>query len=47
MSGFITKVECELNREFIVSTWGEEFFLTCLDCEGTTFLALLVREGKI
>lgn len=47
MSGLITKVECEQNREFIIASWGEDFFLLCLRSEGKTFLGLLVSEGLI
>lgn len=47
MSGFITKVECEANKQFIIDTWGEEFYNKCLDCVGQTFLGLLCAEGKI
>jgi len=47
MSGFITKVECEANREFLVDTYGEDFYTACLAAEGTTFLALLMEHGKI
>lgn len=47
MSGFITKVECEANRQYIVDTWGESFYLACLAAVGETFLSLLVKEGKI
>jgi len=43
MGGFITKVECEANKEFIVSTWGIEFFNLCMESEGKTFLGLLME----
>ena len=47
MSGFITKKEVESNREFIVATFGKDFYDACLAAEGQTFLGLLVRFGKI
>lgn len=47
MSGFITKPEVEANRDFIVEAYGAEFYDACLVAEGTTFLALLVRHGKL
>jgi hypothetical protein len=47
MSGFITKVEVEANAEFIIATWGNEFYLECLKAEGQTFLSLLIKYNKI
>jgi hypothetical protein len=47
MSGFITKTECEANRNFIIETWGIEFFEICMESEGKTFLGLLSECGKI
>ena len=47
MSGFITKIECEANRDFIVETWGAEFYAACLASEGKTFLGLLAEFNKI
>ena len=47
MSGFITKVEVEANKDFIVETWGEDFYIACLQAEGKTFLGLLAELGKI
>lgn len=48
MAGFITKTECEANREFIIATWGVAFFCRCLDTTGaTTFLALLTAANGI
>lgn len=47
MSGFITKIECEANRAYIVETWGVEFYSACLLAEGETFLSLLVKHNKI
>jgi len=47
MSGFITQNEVEANKQFIVETWGEDFFALCMQSEGTTFLALLVEHNRI
>jgi len=47
MSGFITKKECRQNQRFIIRNWGLTFYLKCLKSEGTTFLSLLIQEGKI
>lgn len=47
MSGFITKIEIEANKEFIVTTYGIEFYDACLAAEGQTFLGLLIKLGKI
>ncbi len=47
MSGFITKAECEAHRNWIVETWGQDFFDACLISEGKTFLGLLVEMGRI
>ena len=47
MSGFITKLECEKNAEFIIGEWGREFYDACLAAEGKTFLGLLMEWGKI
>jgi len=47
MSGFITKTEVAANENFIVETWGREFFEVCLESEGKTFLGLLAECGKI
>jgi hypothetical protein len=47
MSGFITKQEVEDNRDFIVLTWGQEFYAACLLAEGETFLSLLMKWGKL
>jgi len=47
MSGLITKVEVEENREFIISTWGEEFYAACLVSEGKTFLGLMIEMRVI
>lgn len=47
MSGFITKIEVQDNRDYIVSTWGEEFYAACLQAEGETFLSLLIKFNKI
>jgi len=47
MSGFITKPEVESNREMICETWGVEFYEACLKAEGTTFLSMLMKHGKI
>ena len=41
MEGFITKKEIEENKEFIVDTYGIEFYNACMEAEGTTFLDLL------
>jgi len=47
MAGFITKAEVEANREYIVTTWGKDFYDVCLVSEGKTFLGLLVEFGRI
>lgn len=47
MSGFITKIEVEANKEFIVASYGVEFYDACLQAEGQTFLGLLMKLGKI
>jgi hypothetical protein len=47
MSGFITKKEVAENKEFIVDSYGQEFYDICLKSEGKTFLGLLVEYGKI
>lgn len=47
MSGFITKKECRECKDFLIETYGEDFYKKCLESEGTTFLSLLVKEGKI
>jgi len=47
MSGFITKVEVEENKEFIVATWGNEFYVACLASEGKIFLGLMIEMGVI
>jgi len=47
MSGFITKTECEEKRDYIVETWGVEFYDACLNAVGETFLSLLIKHGKI
>jgi hypothetical protein len=47
MSGFITKVEVKANADYIISTWGKDFYDLCLRSEGKTFLGLLVECGKI
>lgn len=47
MSGFITKVEVEANKEWIIETYGKEFYAACLEAEGETFLGLLVKYNKI
>lgn len=47
MSGFITKTECEANRDFIIETWGADFYEACLQAEGKTFLGLLAEFGRI
>ena len=47
MGGLITKIECEQNRDYIVDTWGIDFYRACLLAEGKTFLSLLVEFGKI
>jgi len=47
MAGFICKPEVEANRDFIVQTWGAEFYAACLQAEGETFLSLLVKYNKI
>jgi len=36
MNGFITKTEVEQNKEFIVETWGLDFFNICMKSEGKT-----------
>lgn len=47
MSGFITKAECIACKDWIVSSYGADFYEKCLCAENTTFLALLVASGKI
>ena len=47
MNGFITKTEVEQNKEFIVETWGLDFFNICMKSEGKTFLGILAEYGKI
>lgn len=47
MSGFITKKEVLEQKDFIIKTYGKEFFDDCLKCEGTTFLSMLMKWGKI
>jgi hypothetical protein len=47
MSGFITKIEVEANKQFIVETWGIEFFKLCMESEGKTFLQVLTEFGGI
>jgi hypothetical protein len=47
MSGFITKTECQKNRQYIIDTWGEAFYNACLEAEGETFLSLLISWGLI
>ena len=47
MSGFITKVECEAQRAYIIVTWGFAFYDACLAAEGKTFLSLLNEWGGI
>ncbi len=47
MSGYITKKECEENRDYIVDAWGQDFYDACLASEGKTFLGLLIEMGKI
>lgn len=47
MSGFITKTEVIANRDWIIQTYGKEFYDACLKAEGQTFLGLLVKFGKI
>ena len=47
MSGFITKIEVQENREWMVETYGQEFYDACLLAEGQTFLGMLVKYHKI
>jgi hypothetical protein len=47
MSGFITKVEVEANRDLIIEAWGLDFYNACLKAEGETFLSLLAKLNKI
>lgn len=47
MNGFITKNEVENQKYLIIELYGLRFYLACLNCEGTTFLAMLVKFGKI
>lgn len=47
MSGFITKKEVQENRQFIIESYGVEFYNACLKAEGQTFLGLLIQWGKI
>ena len=47
MSGFITKVEIEENKSFIIDKYGEEFYNACLKAEGETFLSMLIKWEKI
>ena len=47
MSGFITKIELEQNRDWVVETYGQDFYDACLTAEGETFLGMLVKCGKI
>ena len=47
MSGFITKVEVEKNKKFIVETYGAAFYEACLLCEGETFLGMLIKHNKV
>jgi len=47
MSGFIQKAEVIQCRKHIVATWGEDFYNACLEAEGTSFLSMLVKHGKI
>lgn len=47
MSGFITKPELEQNHDWVVETYGQEFYDACMNAEGETFLGMLMRFGKI
>jgi hypothetical protein len=47
MARFICKPEGEANRDFIVQSYGIEFYVACLHAEGQTFLSLLVKHKKI
>lgn len=48
MAGFIKTAEVKKERDYIVATWGVEFYKAALAApEGTTFLALLVEHGKL
>ena len=47
MSGFITKKEVIENSEIIIDIYGVVFYTACLQAEGTTFLSMLVKFGKI
>ena len=47
MSGFITKIELEQNRDWVVETYGQDFYDACLMAEGETFLGMLIKYGKI
>ena len=45
MSGFITQVEVEANRELIVDMWGESFYDFLQTCDCPTFLDALTQFG--
>lgn len=47
MSGFITKKELQENRDWVVDTYGIEFYNACMQAIGETFLGMLVKHNKI
>ena len=48
MSGFIKKTEVICNAKLVISLYGFKVFCACLVAtKGTTFLAILVKYGKL
>ena len=50
MGGFITKPELVQEKQWIVDTYGQDFFDACMaldDSQQVTFLDMLKQWGKI